>query len=73
MSITRNKKQAPLLNLQINCISAKSAPQILSLKDEITLPFSNFPVIGLCNSSLKSKEHWFRIIPPPDHFFYINL
>ena len=45
----------PLLNLLINCIPAKSAPKILSLKDEHTFRFSNFLVIGLCNPSGKSE------------------
>ena len=31
-----HKNQTPLLNLLINCVSAQSAPQILSLKDEYT-------------------------------------
>ena len=35
----------------LNCISARSPPQILSLKDECTFRFSNFVVICLCNSS----------------------
>ena len=33
ISITRNKKRISLLNLLINCISAQSASQILSIKD----------------------------------------
>ena len=48
MSITHNKYKNPLLNLLINCISAKSAPQILSIKYEYTFRFSNFLIIGLC-------------------------
>ena len=34
--ITHNKKQIPLLDLLINCISAGSTPQILSIKDVCT-------------------------------------
>ena len=34
ISITHNKNLYPLLNLLSNCISAKSAPQILSLNPE---------------------------------------
>ena len=34
MSITHNKNLNPLLNLLINCISAKSELQIESLKEE---------------------------------------
>ena len=36
ISITHNKKRIPLLNLLINCIPARSAPQLLSIKDEYT-------------------------------------
>ena len=39
-----NKNQNPLLNLLINCIFARS------LKGEYSFRFSNFVVIGLCNS-----------------------
>ena len=47
MSITRNENLNPSLNLLINCISAKSAPQILSLNAEYTI----FQIRGLSNSS----------------------
>ena len=50
MSTTHNKNLNPLLNLLINCISAKSAPQILSLNLEQTFLFLNVLIIGLCNS-----------------------
>ena len=39
MSITQNKNCNPLLNLLISCISARSAPQLLSIKDECTFHF----------------------------------
>ena len=39
---TYNKKQVPLLNLLISCISAGVAPQILSLKDKCTFLFFKF-------------------------------
>ena len=42
MSIIHNKNLNPLLNLLINCISAKSAPQILALNDEDTFFFLIF-------------------------------
>ena len=32
-----NKNRNPLLNVFINCISARSAPKIMSLKDGYTL------------------------------------
>ena len=40
-----------MLNLFISCISAKSGPQILSIKYECIFLFSNFLIIDLCNSS----------------------
>ena len=52
--MTLNKKRNPLLNLLINCISARSAPQILSIKDECNFLFLNFLIIGLCSSSANS-------------------
>ena len=39
ISITHNKNLIPLLYLLNNCISAKSAPQILSLNVEYTFLF----------------------------------
>ena len=53
--ITHNKKRNSLLNLLINGISARPLPQILSIKGEYTFQFSNVLIIGLCNSSAKSK------------------
>ena len=47
--IKHNKKQIPLANLLNNCISAKSAPHMLSMQDECTFCFSNVLIIGLCN------------------------
>ena len=54
ISITHNKKRIPVLNLLINCISVRSAPQILSIIDEYTFLFFffNFLIIGLHNSSV---------------------
>ena len=51
-SITYNKKQNPFLHLFITSISARSAPQMLSLKDEYNFGFSYFLIIGLCDSSI---------------------
>ena len=51
MSITHNKNLNPLLNLLVNCISARSAPQILYIKGDCTYIFLTFLMIGLCNSS----------------------
>ena len=46
-----NKKRNSSLNLLVNGISARSAPEILSLKDDYTFFISGFVIIGLCNSS----------------------
>ena len=51
ISIALNKKRTLLLNLLISCLSARSALQMLSTKDECTIRFSNILMIGLCNSS----------------------
>ena len=70
ISITHNKKRIPLLNLLINCISEKSAPQILSIKGDCTFLFLNFLIIGLC---YYSANYWFEIfsfsIPLPVKLF----
>ena len=42
------------LNLLINFISTRSAPQILSMKAECTFLFVNFLIIHLCDSSVNS-------------------
>ena len=52
--MTHNKKQISLSNLLINCISARSAPQIFFIKGESTFRFCKFLMIGLCNSSANS-------------------
>ena len=58
--ITHNTNLNPLLNLLINCISARSAPtKVLSIKGERTFLFSNFLIIGLCNLSANG---WFDIL-----------
>ena len=71
-SITHNKYLNPLLNLLINDISAGSAPQILSIKDECIFIFSNFLVIG--NSSAYSLLDIISfIIVPAEQFLSNNL
>ena len=50
-----NKYLNLLLYLLFNCISAKSAPQILSIKGDYTFLLLNFLIIGLCNSSANSS------------------
>ena len=67
-----------LLNFLINCTSERSAPQILSIKGENAFRFSNFLIIGLCNSSARSLLDMisFLIAPPANllvrvaEFFY---
>ena len=53
-SITQNKKQNPVLNLLINCITTRSEPQILSIKGEYNFRFSKFIINHSCNSSANS-------------------
>ena len=45
-----NKNLNQLWNLLINCISARSVPQIFSTKDECTFLFSNVLITGMWNS-----------------------
>ena len=59
ISITYNKKRILLLNVLLNCILARSTPQILSIKDECNFRFQNFVIIGLCNSSANC---WLEIV-----------
>ena len=54
MSITHTKIINLVLNLLINCICARSAPQILSIIDDCTFLLLHFLIIGLCNSSANS-------------------
>ena len=54
MSITYNKKRICILNSLCNCISVRSTPKILSIKDEYAFLFSNFSIAGLCNSTANS-------------------
>ena len=64
----------PLLNLLINCVSARSAPQRLSIKDKCTFLFSIFLIIGLCNSSANCWSYIFSFsIPLPEVFFYQKI
>ena len=73
MSITQNKKRIPLLNLLINCISARSVPQILSIKIECTFLSLNFLIIGLCNSSANSWFDIFSFLISLPEVFYQNI
>ena len=64
MSITHNKNLNPLLNLLINYIYAKSAPQILSVKGECTFLLLNFLMIGNCSVNSLLEIVLFLIVPP---------
>ena len=54
--MTHNKSLIPLSSLCINCISAISTAQILSLKQEYTFLSSNFLIIGQCSSSANCRK-----------------
>ena len=69
MSNTLNKNLNLLSNLPINCISARSAPQLLSIKVECTFLFSNFLIIGLFNSSANSLLEIFSFLTVPPEVF----
>ena len=57
-----NKKLITLLNLLVNYISARSAPEILSIIGECGFLFSNFLIIDLRNSSANSLFHMFSFL-----------
>ena len=59
MSIKLKKKRIPLLNLNINCIYASSAPEILYTKGDCTFLFLNFLIVSLCNSTSNSLLEFF--------------
>ena len=61
ISITQNKNRNLLLNLLINCISARSTYQVFSTKDECTFRFLHFLISRLCSSS---TNRWFDMISP---------
>ena len=74
MSIMHNKNLNPLLNILLNCISARSASQILSIKDKCTFLFLKFLIIGLCNSSANCWSEIFSfLVPLPEVFLSKNL
>ena len=65
ISITHNKNLIPLLYLFINCISDKSALQILSLNAACTFLFLNFLIFTGRFAS--------AVAPPPFDFLSKNL
>ena len=55
-------------------MSAASPPQILSIKAECTFLYSNFPIIGLCNSSANCLFEIFSFsVPLPEVFLSKNV
>ena len=74
VSVAYNKNLNALLNLLVNCISTRSASQILSRKGEFTFRFLNVLIIGLCNSSADSLVQICSfLIPLPEDFLSKNL
>ena len=63
----------PSLNLLINCISARSAPQIWSIKGEYTFCFLNFLIIGLCNYNNSWSGIFSFLVLLPEAFLSKNL
>ena len=73
MSITHNKKRILLLNVHINDMSVRSAPQILSTKDEYTFIFLYYLITGLYNSSANSLSGIISfLIAPPEVYLPKN-
>ena len=69
LSITHNKDRIPRLNLLLNCLPARSAPQILSIKDECTFLLLNFLINGLCNYSANNLFDIFSFLIGPTEVF----
>ena len=65
MSTTHDKNLSPLLNLIINCIYTRCAPQILFIKCACTFLLLSSRIIGLCNSSANCL---FEALPLPEAF-----
>ena len=73
IATANNKKPIPLLNFSISCISARSGPQIFSIKGEFIYLFSSFLITGSCNSSANSLFEIFSFLAPfPEGFLSKN-
>ena len=70
--MTHNKSLIPLSSLCINCISAISTAQILSLKQEYTFLFSNFLIIGQCSSAANCCKATSTPRPPTGCSFWLK-
>ena len=70
ISIKHNKNLNHLLNLLINCMSAKCAPpQMLCVKGKYTFLFSNFLIIGFCSFFANSLLEIISFLTtPPENF-----
>ena len=65
--MTHNEKQTRLLVILINCISARSASEILCIRSECTFLFSNLLITSLCYSSANSLFDIFSFLfAPPE-------
>ena len=71
--ITHNLKGFSLLSLLINCMSARSAPQGLSIKTECTFRFFNFLIAGLCDFSANCWSGTFSLLTPLPEDFYEKI
>ena len=70
--MTHNKSLIPLSSLCINCISAISTAQILSLKQEYTFLSSNFLIIAQCSSAANCCKATSTPRPPTGCSFWLK-
>ena len=54
-------------------MSTRSAPQILSIKEECTILFLTFLIIGLCNYSADSLFEIFSFLTVPPEIFLSRI
>ena len=73
ISLKHNKKWIPLLNLRINCTSARLALQILSIKDDCNFLFKYFLIIGFCNAFVNSLYEILSFLIRLPQFFYQKI
>ena len=73
MSITHNKNLNPLSNLLVDCTSAKSASQILSLNGEYNFLCLNFIITYIRRSEANWQFCGIDLTPLPEVFLSKNL